>query len=207
MAKKEIEGRLDGVERAWEVLTSLNTEGVCRKTKADFDESAGYYILPLFNEKAYVSIKERRIWGDSKISDSILNELYHYSVLAVLWYLIQAKDINLSGNLINPRAVNGGLIFTQGTHELPLNRLVEKYSNDIKQFVKRGVSLGGEQMNYGDASIRLFPFPRIPVVLIIWKHNKEFPARADILLDSTCPRHLPTDILWSTTMMSIQSML
>ncbi len=198
---------LDGVEQAWEVLTSLSTEGVCRKTKADFDESAGYYILRLFNEKAYVSIKERRIWGDSKISDLILNELSHYSVLAVLWYLVQAKDINLSGNLINPREVNGGLIFTQGTHELPLNRLVEKYSNDIEQFVNRGISLGGEQMNYGDVSVRLFPFPRVPVVFIIWKHNKEFPAHAHILLDSTCREHLPTDIIWSTAMMSILSML
>jgi len=97
---------LDGVERAWDVLTPLNPEGVCRRAKADFDESAGHYILPLFNEKAYVSIKERRIWGDSKISDLILNELSHYSILAVLWYLIQAKDINLSGNLINPGWVN-----------------------------------------------------------------------------------------------------
>jgi hypothetical protein len=198
---------LDGVERAWDVLTPLNPEGVCRRAKADFDESAGHYILPLFNEKAYVSIKERRIWGDSKISDLILNELSHYSILAVLWYLIQAKDINLSGNLINPREVKGGLMFTKGTHVLPLDKLVEKYNNDIEQFVNRGISLGGEVKNYGDASVRLFPFPRVPMVLIIWKYDKEFLSCADILLDSTCGEHLPTDIIWSTAMMSILLML
>ena len=133
----------EGVERAWEILISLDPEEVCRRAKVAFNESAGYYILPLFNEKAYVSIKERRIWGDSKISDLILNELSHYSILAVLWYLIQAKDINLSGNLINPREVKGGLMFTKGTHVLPLDKLVEKYNNDIEQFVNRGISLGG----------------------------------------------------------------
>ena len=121
--------------------------------------------------------------------------------------MIHSKDIPLSGNLVNPREVSGGLIFTQGSHVLPLNRLVEKYGSDVEQFVNTGISLGGEQMTYGDASVRLFPFPRVPVVLIIWKHDKEFPARADILLDSTCSEHLSTDIIWSTAMMSILLML
>ena len=81
------------------------------------------------------------------------------------------------------------------------------YGNDIKQFVKRGISLGGEQMNHGDASVKLFPFPRVPVVLIFWEYDKEFPSRADILFDSVCSKHLPTDIIWATAMMSILVML
>ena len=62
-------------------------------------------------------------------------------------------------------------------------------------------------MNHGDASVKIFPFPRVPVVLLIWKHDEEFPARADILFDSTCSEHLPTDIIWSTAIMSILVML
>ncbi len=135
---------LKGEERAWEILALLDPEDVCHKTKVDFDESAGYYILPLFNGKAYISLKERYIWGDSKVADLVLNELPHYSKLSALWYLIQAKDIPLSGNLVSPREVNGGLIFSQGSHVLPLNRLVEKYGKDVERLVRRGVSLGGE---------------------------------------------------------------
>ena len=203
----EEQGWLDGVERAWEVLSSLSSEDVCLKAKADFDELNGHYILPLFNEKVYISLEERRVWGNSKLVDLVLNDLSHYSRLSALWYLIQAKDIPISGNLVSPREVNGGLIFAQGSHVLPLDRLVDKYGSDVKRLIKKGVSLGGEQLNYGDASIRLFPFPRVPVVLLIWKHDEEFPARADILFDSTCSEHLPTDIIWSTAMMSIMVML
>jgi len=197
----------EGVERAWEILISLDPEEVCRRAKVVFNESAGYYILPLFNENTYISPIERRVWGDSKVADLVLSEFAHYSKLSALWYLIKAKDVSLSGNLISSKEVNGGLIFTQGSHALPMNSLVEMYGNDIERFVKRGVSLGGEQMNYGDTSIRIFPFPRVPVVLLVWKHCKEFPARADILFDSTCSEHLPTDIIWSTAMMSILVML
>jgi hypothetical protein len=45
--------------------------------------------------------------------------------------------------------------------------------------------------------------PRIPVTLILWLSDEEFPARADLLFDSTCEIHLPLDILWSIAMMTI----
>ena len=203
------EGRdwLDGMARAWGILASLGPEDVCRRTKADFDELAGHYILPVFNEKVYVSFKERRVWGDSTAADFILNELSHYSLLSILWYLIQAKDMPLSANLVSPREVNGGLIFARGSHMLPLDKLVEKYGSAVEGLVRKGVSLGGEPLNYGDAAVRFFPFPRVPVVLLIWKPDEEFPARADILFDATCSEHLPPDIIWSTAMMSILVML
>jgi len=54
-----------------------------------------------------------------------------------------------------------------------------------------------------DAAVRLHPFPRIPVVVTLWLEDAEFPARADILLDSTCDLQLPTDVLWSIAMMSL----
>ena len=194
---------LDGEEQAWQRLSQLAYTNVCRNAKADFDEISGHYALPVFNAKVFISPGGRRIWGDSWIADLLLNELPNYSRLSALWYLLQARDIPLSGNLINPREVNGGLIFAQGSHMLPLDKIVERYGNDVQGLIQRGITLGGEQLDYGDASVRLFPFPRVPVVLLIWKDDGEFPARADILFDSTCSQHLPTDIIWSIAMMTI----
>ncbi|MFC1991370.1 DUF3786 domain-containing protein [Chloroflexota bacterium] len=194
---------LDGVEQAWEILTSLHPDDVCRNTKAHYIKSTGNYVLPLFNTNVYVSPEERRIQGDSGIAKLLLDELPHYSILAILWYLIKAKDIALSGNLVKPGEVGGGFIFTQGSYVLPLERLEERYGDSIEKFVEKGIALAGESVQYGDAAVKLFPFPRVPAVLLIWKKDEEFPARADILFDSTCSEHLPTDILWSTAMMSI----
>jgi len=198
---------LDGEEQAWEILAQSGAQDVCRRTKTDFDELAGHYILPLFNERVFVSPKEKKIRSDSWVADFVLNELPHYSRLAALWYLIQAKDIPLSGNLISPRELNGGLIFAQGAHVLPLDKMVERYGSNLDGFLQGGIMLGGEQLNYGDSSIMLFPFPRVPIVLLMWKDDEEFPARSDVLFDSTCSVHLPTDIAWSTAMMSILVML
>ena len=86
---------------------------------------------------------------------------------------------------------------------LPLDKLAERYGNDKAGFIEKGKKLNGNLMNYGDASVELLPLPGIPVTLILWLSDDEFPARADLLFDSTCEQRLPLDILWSIAMMSV----
>ena len=203
----EGQDRLDGEENAWRKILELDHMYVCRNAKADFNKSSSQYILPIFNTNIFITPRDRKIWGNSSIADLLLNKLAHYSILSALWYLIHSKAIPLSGNLINPRDIAGGLIFGEGSHMLPLDTLAQQYDNDIEGFIQRAVTFGGEQLNYGDASIRLFPFPRVPVVLIMWSSDEEFLSRADILFDSTCSQHLPADVIWSTAMMSILAMV
>jgi hypothetical protein len=78
-----------------------------------------------------------------------------------------------------------------------------KYGRDRAGFLEKGKMLGGEEVKLADAAVRLLPFPRIPVVVMLWLEDGEFPARADILLDSTCDLQLPTDVIWSIAMMSL----
>lgn len=195
---------LKGEEIAWRRLSELDHRSVCRRAKSCFHKKSGYYILPVFNTEIYVSPTERRIWGDSPVADLLLNELPHLSRLPFLWYLAGAGDIPLSDTLVNPRQLSGGGIFVRGSHMLPLDMVLKRYYRDVNAFILKGTSLGGEPLDYGDASVRLFPFPRVPLVLIMWQDDGEFPASAEVLFDSTCSRHLPTDIIWATAMMTIE---
>jgi hypothetical protein len=99
------------------------------------------------------------------------------------------------------------LIFSQGSHALPLDKLAAKYSEDTAAFLGRGTSLGGLCSDYGDASIKLYPLPRIPVLLVLWRKNDEFPANVVLLLDKACPCYLPTDVIWAIAMVSALVML
>ena len=47
----------------------------------------------------------------------------------------------------------------------------------------------------------------VPVTLIIWSGDEEFPSTASLLFDSTCVSHLPPDMIWSTSMMAVEMML
>jgi hypothetical protein len=55
--------------------------------------------------------------------------------------------------------------------------------------------------------MRLFPFPRVPVTLILWGADEEFSARAGMFFDVTCEQHLPMDVIWSTAMTSVLILL
>lgn len=194
-------------EQAWHRLALSAPAEVCRRTGACFDEYSGAYILNVFNASIAIHPGHREIWGTGELCNMLLGELSQYSCLPILWYLVQAQDILASGSLINPRKLAGGLIFGRGSHALPLDKLAAKYGGDMAAFLKKGVSLGGEYSDYGDASIKLYPFPRVPVLLVLWRENEEFPANAVLLLDATCPRYLPTDIVWATAMLSVLVML
>jgi len=197
----------DGEERAWAILADLSAEDVSQRARVGYDGLSAQYIVPLFGEEIFVSPKSRKIWGNCAAAKFLLNRLRYYSSLSILWYLIQAKDVPLSGKLINPGNISGGLIFQQGSHILPLDKVAQRYGNDFGGFLQKGKEFSGEPLDYGDISLRLFPFPRIPTVLIIWRSDDEFPARANLLFDSTCSIHLPVDIIWSTAMMSVLLML
>jgi len=194
-------------EQAWHKLALSVPAEVCQRTGACFDAYSGAYILNVFSDSVTIHPGRREIRGTGDLCDLLLEKLSHYTCLSTLWYLTQAQVISPSGNFINPRELAGGLIFSHGSHALPLDKLAAKYGGDTTAFLKKGISLGGVCSDYGDASIKLYPFPRIPVLLVLWHKDEEFPANAVLLLDATCSCYLPTDIIWATAMVSVLVML
>lgn len=57
-----------------------------------------------------------------------------------------------------------------------------------------GRALPAEQLaTNADAAWFVPALPRVPVAVLWWDADDEFSARAELLFDSTAPRHLPTD--------------
>ena len=196
-----------GEEKAWNILRELNPADVCRNAMVAFDNLSGLYLMKSFGMDLSIDPKTNNIFTEAPEGDLLLKKLGYFSVLSILWYMTTARDIPLSKRLVQPVNLKGGHIFFRGTHVLPLDKLASRYTHDTEAFLKRGVALGGRQLDYGDASVELFPFPRIPVVLILWRGDEEFSPRADLLFDSSCELHLALDILWSTAMKSLLIMM
>ncbi|MBA4372778.1 MAG: hypothetical protein C0402_07915 [Thermodesulfovibrio sp.] len=196
-----------GENKCWDILATADPAAICRSAAVDFDASSGCYILKSFGAEILISPADKTISGSGKTGELLLTRLGYFSRLSILWYLVSAKDIALSGKLINPLNLRGGHLFFRGTHILPLDKLAEKFNDDTEGFLNKGISLGGEKVLHGDAAVRFFPLPRIPVTLILWRGNDEFPPGADLLFDSTAEVHLAIDVLWSIAMMNILIMM
>lgn len=192
-----------GEEKAWEILGTLKPADVCRATDATWDAASASYAVSSFGMDFIVSVPEKTVTSVAPGSESLLGAHSYFFRLALIWYLASAREIGCTGRLVKLESISGGDIFTKGSHVLPLERVANKYGRDKEGFLTRGGELGGEPAGYSDASLRLYPLPRVPVVMTLWLEDEEFPARADLLFDSTCGLQLPTDIIWSVAMMTV----
>lgn len=188
-----------GEEKAWDLLSKAIPEEVCRNALVSFDNSSGLYTVKSFGMEFFVSPLQRRIFSHSPLSRLLLDIKGYFFELSIVWYLVSAKSVPVTGKWVKPVDVKGGQIFCIGTHRLPLDRLAEQYGQDSEGFIKKARDFGGEVCNYADASVALHPFPKIPVQLLLWLEDEEFPPRIDLMLDSTCDIHLHTDVIWSIT--------
>ncbi len=196
-----------GEEKAWELLENRKPEEVCRAAEVSWNESLQSYRVISFGIEFHVSLANKTIMSSSPGSELLLGKLAYFFKLSLLWYLVAAKELACTGRLVKLEAMKGGEIFTKGSHVLPLEPLARKFGKDKEAFLQKGTELGGLSEKLGDAALQLFPLPRIPVVLTLWLEDEEFPARADLLFDSTCGLQVSTDIIWSIAMMTVLVML
>jgi Domain of unknown function (DUF3786) len=196
-----------GEEKAWEILMGLDPADVCRNAPAAFDDESGTYILRSFCTDFSVNLRKRIIESPVPQGEVIIKRYGYFFIHSCLWYLINAKDIPLTGRLVKPANIKGGEMFFRGSHTLPLDSVEKKYGRDKKSFIKKGKDFCAEVLDYGDVSLKLLPVPRVPVILILWLEDDEFPSRAELLLDSTCELQIPLDIIWSISMLSVLVMM
>ncbi|MEK6744443.1 MAG: DUF3786 domain-containing protein [Nitrospirota bacterium] len=194
-------------QKAWELLASHRPDDVVRTACVAFDPASACYTIRSFGMDFLVAQKDRTITGLAPESSVLLDREGDFFRIAVLWYLANAKEIAETGRLVSFKNIRGGDIFSKGSHVMPLERIAHKYGNDRVGFLDRGRALGGEVLMIADASLRMYPLPRIPVTLTLWTADDEFPARADLLLDSTGELQAPTDILWYLAITSVLIML
>jgi hypothetical protein len=53
--------------------------------------------------------------------------------------------------------------------------------------------LGGIQAGYGDVAVTIPAFNRVPITLVFWKGDEEFPSNGHILFDSTVLDYLSAE--------------
>jgi hypothetical protein len=198
---------MQGEERAWELLAARDPRDVCERAEAGYSPGEGSYTLGVFGFPVVVAPASRTMSGSCAESELILTKAGYFSRLSILHYLLGAQRTSPAGLLVKPSDLKSGHIYLQGSHVLPLDQMAARFARDAADFLKHAGRFGGEPRAYGDAGVELRPLPRLPVTLVFWREDDEFPARSDLLFDATCEQHVPGDILWSVAMLCMKVML
>jgi len=178
----------------WEELASLHPDEVCVRAEVRYHKDQKCYLVPFLN-KAYACCPSRRIIENIKGGHPGNISFQFYLVL--LTYLLRALSLGISSSMVTGNEIKGGNFFFKGPHALFTRPLENRFGHDPKAFLDAGLLLGGKATQFGDASFRLWPLPRIPMGYILWEADEEFPARLVITFDAHIDKHFPLDVIWA----------
>ena len=181
-------------ESFWLTLQTLAPSDVCARSSAIY-HADGYYSLICMNGKIKIYPEAGVITDTAQDKASIPPEFE----LLLLSYLIKSKDIPVKGEWISEKDIPGGSMFFRGPHALPTHELEEVYGEDPGGFESRGKALDGKPGSFGDISMEFQVLPRIPVTIVLWIGDDEFPPRCHFLFDSTIRHHFPLDVVLALT--------
>ena len=189
----------DEREDLWRELSKLNHRDTVRRSLCPYNKDLECYLVDFLDHQYAVIPAERRITpagSDPFEFDTDEDGTLEPAVrMYILIYLLNARDEPFSGRLVGPAGVAGGSFFFRGIHAIPEDELAEAFGKCPETLFARTKIFDCEPCDMGDASVRLTMLPRIPLTLVIWTGEDEFPARAQVLFDSTAGLHMPLDAL------------
>lgn len=175
--------------KLWEDLRSADPKNVCDRGKVHYEDEV-CYVLTSLERTVRIYPGEERFESE----DKTLAESADFQLL-LLSYLLYAQKIDPAGNWVSEKDIKGGSLFFRGPHALPSAPLERRFGGDPGEFRRKALTLGGQELAYGDMAMSFPVLPRIPVAVVLWTQDEEFPARVTFMMDSSIEAHLPLDVI------------
>ena len=113
--------------------------------------------------------------------------------IIILHYINNASGIPLTGDKVAYGDIPACMHYDPVFEKRVLKPLVRAFGYDKHAFLDAGRGLGAKEEDFGDASLTLFAFPKIPVTFILWEGDGEFPPSARALFDPSVTGYLPLE--------------
>jgi hypothetical protein len=197
---------LAGEKTAWEKLEAMDPMDIAQRCDLEYWEEEDALVIEVFGAPYVVDIQQRQIREIGPHHHFHLEDSTHFDLIVPL-YLSSCAGVVPGGNLVAPQSLPGGQAFFRGPHELPLEVLAHHFGSNPDAFKRVGLQLGGEAADHGDAAVTIPTLPRVPVTVILWVGDLEFPARAQMLIDETAPSHFAVDAVWATLILTAEAMI
>lgn len=174
-------------------LSERDPHDVCKRALCKYDDVNELYILSVWGDEYGIFPNQFKI----KCMDNNTKSLHDYFLLFIIHYLLKSKEIEISNEWISEKDIPGGTTFFRGPHEIPTNLISHRFNNNINGFNNRCEQLHGIPLNMADSSYGFQIAPRIPVSVLYWRGDDDFPAESKILYDRTITEHLASDIIYA----------
>jgi hypothetical protein len=176
---------------AGEQLSGLdNLEEQCRRSGStcSLDKTSFMISVEYLNRTYQVLLPETKInlkdsGADVDLKDKIL----------ILHYLVRSKGTPLSNKAITYQELSEGSAYFPSFFKRAVKPLIDHFGRSPERLIELSKALGSVQKDYGDVAVTIPAFCRVPVTLVLWKGDEEFPPNGNILFDSTILNYLSAE--------------
>lgn len=177
----------------YQELAEQDPGDVCRRLSCKYDDEKKSYTLTVWGDKYSIYPHRNMI---ERITGNYANP-HSFFYLFIVYYIARSKEIQAGNEWISEKDIPGGATFFRGPHAIPGHLISEQFGNNIDAFRKRCEQLQGIPVDMADAAYRFTITSQIPVLVLYWKGDDDFPPEAKILYDRTITEHLTPDIIFS----------
>ena len=170
--------------------------------KSGLDESSPYIErikIDYLNQGYAIHLPEVEISYIDKEPDKSGNygrdnrEISPREKIIILHYLNRSKGTSLSGKLIDFREIPGGNLYYSVFENRVHKPFLKVFGKRPSLLLEASFTLKGTKTDFGDSSVRIFAFPKVPITFIIYKGDEEFPPACKVLFDSSIYDYLTTE--------------
>jgi|WetSurMetagenome_2_1015567.scaffolds.fasta_scaffold532089_2 hypothetical protein len=113
--------------------------------------------------------------------------------ILILHYLLRARGTPPSKKLIAFREFHEGSAYYPSYFKRSISPLIEYLGSKPEILLDVSREFGVSRSDYGDVSITIPAFERVPITYVLWKGDSEFAPNANILFDPNVLDYLPLE--------------
>jgi hypothetical protein len=113
--------------------------------------------------------------------------------ILILHYFTGAQGTPATGKSTAYKQLQGGLSYFPAFSQRVIGPLVKNFGRNPELLRKAAADLGGREADYGDASVTINAFDRVPITLVLWRGDEEVAPNGNILFDANVSDYLSTE--------------
>ncbi|MCM8789269.1 MAG: DUF3786 domain-containing protein [Candidatus Omnitrophica bacterium] len=168
---------MDALNFALEKLKAIPPDEIEKNSGCGWNKQQRIMIVPYLNIQCSISIP------DFSFQKPAINT---NEKILILHYLIKSKNnISETGSLISFSELEAGNIYKPSIESRIYKPLINNFGSSGEEFLKKAFSLGAQQIELSEFSVKLKVFPKVCIYIILYPADEEFPPSCQILFDSS----------------------
>lgn len=182
---------------AIEKLASVSFDTVLKRTGFESIE-ANRFRISFLNRVYHISFPELEFEDEADSQEEVPIQ----EQILILHYMLSPAPAPLTDNWVSYREIPGASFYYSAFVKRAIDPLKKVFGQNVDGLLRSGEILVGKTINTGDVGYEFRLFPNIPVRLILWSGDDEFPAEANIVFNENIGNILsPEDIAWLAGML------